>query len=183
MPSFVSAARRIPTMLLLAAPLALVIAFAGAASASARPYHQVVNAYSGRALMPKDGSTAWGTTIVQQNRVPSSAAQMWFIEHVGSAGETEIWRFKNRQSNRCIHPSDWSGLNGTRLLQATCSNNPEAKWYRYSDATGKLSFQSVRTWDFMDISNGSTLPGANAVQNDDYGSLSQRWRLEYAGDF
>jgi Ricin-type beta-trefoil lectin domain-like len=135
--------------------------------------------------MPKDASTTWGTTIVQQNRVLSSAAQMWSIEHVGSAGGTAIWRFRNRHSNRCIHPSDWSGLNGTRLLQATCSDKPEAKWYRYEHAAGtKLSFQSVLTGKVMDISHSSpSSAGANAVQYDDYGSPSQRWRLEYAGDF
>ena len=181
MPSSISAAKRIPGVLLPAAALALVVALSATASASARPAYRVVNDSSDRALMPKNGSNAWGATIVQENRAPV-VSQMWYLERVRF---TDTWRFRNRQSNLCIHPSDWSGLNGSRLLQATCSNGPEARWYRYDLApTPKWRFQSVRTYKFMDIADGSSAAGAIAIQNDEYAvDVSQRWLLEYAGDF
>ena len=93
MPSFVSAARRVPTMLLLddPDPRHRVCGSRHRLREALSPRHQRLQ----RKGVDAEGRIhGVGHHDVPANRVPSSAAQMWFIEHVGSAGETEIWRFK-----------------------------------------------------------------------------------------
>jgi len=167
--------------LLVVGALTLAATLGLAAAASAAPYYYLTNVHSGKVLMPQNHSKAWGTTIVQQN-LQNAGAQTWFVETVGTGpGGSPIVRFKNRHSKLCIHPSDWSGLSGTRLLQASCSNNSEAKWYRYN-WDGALYFNSLKTSKFMDIAGSSVNAGATAVQFDYDGTVSQRWRLVYAGN-
>jgi hypothetical protein len=160
------------------AALALSLGFAG--SAAAKPYYYIVNVNSGKALMAENHSKNWGTTIVQEN-IGGWGAQTWFVEWIGEGPDGWVQRFRNRHSKWCIHPSDWSGLNGTRLLQASCTQAPEAKWYtHYWDHAWR--FQSTRTFKFMDVANASLAPGATAVQYDYFGTPSQGWRFIYAGE-
>ena len=180
--SSVSIALRRPALrLLLGAILGCALALTVAASASAQPTYRVVNKNSGKALMPAGGSTAWGVPIYQ--RTPQNIpAQYWVLKAEG-AGWVSL---KNRQSNLCIHPSNWSRVPGAYLLQASCvTNNDARKWYLFYDgAANAWGFSSYKSLLYMDIEESSMLNNALAVQaNYSSTSASQRWYLEYIGDY
>jgi hypothetical protein len=121
------------------AALAALIAFGAiAGSASAKPFYYIVNQKSGKVLQAQGHSQAWGTKVVQENIGPYGA-QHWFVKtEAGYAGLT-VKSFENRNSHYCIHPSDWSGANGTHLGLASCSNASSTaarRWaITYTDGT------------------------------------------------
>ena len=173
-----SAVRARRLRIALASVLALLIAGSAAASASAQPAYHLVNQHSGKVLMPAGSSTAWGQNIYQRPK-DSSAAQHWFFTAEG----TGRYAFRNRHSNLCIHPSNWSPVSGTYLLQASCAGGSDARMWSAAYASGSYIFRSVKTGLYMDIVLSSTATNANAVQASFDNSASQHWRLEYAGDF
>jgi hypothetical protein len=162
----------------LASVLALLIAGSAAASASAQPAYHLVNQHSGKVLMPAGASTAWGQNIYQRPKV-ASAAQQWYFTAEGG----DRFSFRNRHSNLCIHPSNWSPVSGTYLLQASCTSGGDARVWSAAYANGSYVFRSVKTGLYMDVVLSSTATNANAVQASFDHSTSQHWRLEYAGDF
>jgi cytochrome c len=182
--SSVTTAFRWPSRrLLLAGLLGLAVALTVAASASAQPAYHLVNENSGKALMPAGGSTAWGTPIFQRT-VQNVGAQHWFLNAEGGGW----YSLKNRQSQLCIHPSNWSPVSGAYLLQASCvTNNGARKWYLFdSDPNSPNSpwgFSSYKTGLYMDVEESSTTNNALAVQATYSTRPSQRWRLVYAGNY
>ena len=180
MSSLITALRRPSLRLVLAGMLTIALALAVTATASAKPAYYVVNKKSDKALMPAGGSTAWGVPIYQRTR-QNIAAQHWFLNVEGGGW----YSLENRQSDLCIHPSNWSPVSGAYLLQASCvTNNGARMWYLfYSNADSAYGFSSYKTGLYMDVEEASTLNNALAVQASYSTSASQRWRLVYAGDY
>ena len=181
MSSATTALRRPTVRLLVVVILGCALTLTVAASASAQPTYRLVNKNSGKALMPAGGSTAWGVPIYQ--RTPQYIfAQYWILKAEGGGWVS----LKNRKSNLCIHPSNWSPVAGAYLLQASCvTDNGARKWYLfYDNADNAWGLSSYKSLLYMDIEESSMLNNALAVQaNHSSTSASQRWYLEYIGDF
>jgi endoglucanase len=160
---------------------AVLVSLGFAEMASARWAYHIVNHNSGMALMPAGGSTAWGTPLLQRP-VNGRTSQHWFLNSEGDGW----WRFTNRASNRCIHPSEWSPIPGAYLLQASCTtSNGARKWYLTpAGARDGYTFtiRSKKSGLHMDIEDSSRVTNALTVQASRDGTASQIWHLEPVGD-
>ena len=150
--------------------------------ASARGAYRIVNQNSGMALMPAGGSTAWGTPIFQRPVSRYHHAQQWFLQDEGDGRIS----FRNRASNFCIHPSEWSATaTGAYLNQARCDTSNGARmWERTYDWTrGTYTIRARKNGLYMDIEDSSSLTSALAVQARSDGTPSQKWTFQYVGSF
>lgn len=179
----------------IAALVVSLVAFGAlAGTASAKPFYYIVNQNSGKVLQAENHSKAWGTKVVQENIGPYGA-QHWFIKNEGVYAGLTVRSFENRHAHYCIHPSDWSGKNGTDLVLASCSNSSSgaARQWVPTNTSGTYSPNDIfyghefmmfnmQTFKYAAIWGASWDAGAHAVQHSYENKPHFKWRLIYGGE-
>jgi hypothetical protein len=137
--------------------------------------YAIYSVHSNKALRVFKDSKTSGAPVVQWGYDNSRNSQKWQFTYTSSGA----YRIQALHSKLCLD-NKWSRNNGSKVVQASCSNGKSQLWYVSKDRTGKYIIRSAYSGLSLDISGWSRSDGGGLQQhalNRERPQNNQRWRI------
>jgi len=132
--------------------------------------------HSGQCLDVPASSTVAGVGLTQWP-CTGNANQSWRLvpEGLGASNDFRYFSLVNEASGLCVDVPASQTTSGIRLIQWTCTHNPNQQWEIESTGSGYGMLRNRNSWLCMDVFNSSLTNGAavqqftcNATQNQQF---------------
>ena len=138
----------------------------------------VVNRNSGRVMEVASGGTASGTNIRQATNT-GAKYQQWRVKPVDSriGGDFTYFSFNVEMNGKSIDIYNWSLEDKGNIVIWDDAKGNNQQWYLEYAGDGWFYIRNRHSAKCIDVSNSATSQGANILQNELSGALSQQWRF------
>jgi hypothetical protein len=134
--------------------------------------YRIANVHSGLRLATRNGSTAWGTPVVQET-AGSGASQVWTLVSDG-AGHYKMF---NQAGNVLLGIQNASSAQGATALVWGDTGTADHLWTLTPDGAGHYKLWNVNSNLLLGVTNMATTSGAQVLQWGDNGTADHLWTL------
>ncbi|MFF5289496.1 RICIN domain-containing protein [Paractinoplanes globisporus] len=145
---------------------------AGSTSPSLAGTYRITNVNSSLRLATLNGSTAWGTSVIQET-AGSGSSQVWTLVADGSGH----YKIVNQAGSVVLGIQNQSTTQGAPALVWGDTGTPDHLWTMTPDGAGHYKIVNVNSNLMLGVTNMATTSGAQVLQWGDNGTADHLWTL------